>query len=107
MGASDSEPKRKKPDLSRIIRLAQVETDERTSAEELKRARDGLPSKPPPVFSATPVYVGIDRATVLGSDKTVDGNVYILRPDGSLAPVTGHDLVELHNSYPNFVRRWK
>ena len=78
-----------------------------TAAEDLKRVRDRLPRAPKPVFWSTPTYVAIERALVLGKGHPVEGNVYMVEPDGRLKPVSGHDLAELHKTYPNFTELWR
>jgi hypothetical protein len=53
-------------------------------------------------------YVGIERAVVLGPEiGPVEGQVYVAQPDRSLRPITGKELVELHEKYPEFVKNWK
>jgi hypothetical protein len=90
-----------------IFQSVLAETSEDISAENLRRGRMGLPPKPKPLFPSTPVYVGIERAMVLGSDQRFEGKVFIVEPDGRLKPIDGKDLVALHRDFPNFVRQWK
>src|SRR5574338_767455 len=87
----------------KIFRSVIAETSETISAENLRRARLGLPPKPKPIFSSVPIYVAIERALVLGSEEIVDGNVFLVEPDRRLKPISGKDLVALDRDCPNFV----
>lgn len=89
------------------LRQTLAETSENISAENLQRVRAGLSPAKPPVFSPVPVYVAIEQALVLGSEKQMEGTVYRLEPDGTLRPIDGRDLVTISNAYPNFIKKWR
>jgi hypothetical protein len=92
---------------AKLFRSVIAETSETISAENLRRARLCLPPEAKRIFSPVPVYVAIERAVVLGSEETVDGNVFLVEPDRRLRPISGRDLVALDRDFPNFVRRWR
>ncbi len=54
-----------------------------------------------------PIYVAIESATTLGSGASIVGNIYVREPTGALRPLTGTELIELHERHPAFIRNWR
>lgn len=105
------QPEKKEEDSPALRILRKVIADERMtaediSAEDLKRARKGLPPADKSDAASTPIYVVIEKDFALGG-PSLAGKIYVVEADGRLKPIDGHDLVELHKHYPNFVRGYR
>jgi hypothetical protein len=49
----------------------------------------------------------IERATTLGSPRTIEGQLLVELPDGSLHRLTGPEMAEWNDALAPFVKSWK
>lgn len=97
MADQEIDPRRKLGDLEQARKLDSLDEEIGKMAARLRAT-----------LSTGLTYVAIDEATILGpDDRSLEGQIFVRRDDGSLTPITGPELIQFSEAHRDFAKRWR